>query len=122
MGEDKSLLPFSSSKTLTQFQYQRLKTFFKNIYLSAKTNKFDFIEDNELILDTNKEIFSPILALDTIFDKLISRIGGGKLPTILTQRKHILSNPILFPQELPHNFFLIILNYAYYCNIPYRGI
>ncbi len=70
MGEDKSLLPFSSSKTLTQFQYQRLKPLFKNIYLSSKTNKFDFIGENELILDTNKNVFSPILALDTIFDKL----------------------------------------------------
>lgn len=70
MGEDKSLLPFSSSKTLTQFQYQRLKPYFKNIYLSSKVNKFDFIYENELILDENKDIFSPILALNTIFDKL----------------------------------------------------
>lgn len=70
MGEDKSLLPFSSSKTLTQFQYQRLKPLFKNIYLSAKSNKFDFISENEMIFDTDKNIFSPILALDTIFDKL----------------------------------------------------
>lgn len=70
MGEDKSLLPFSSSKTLTQFQYQRLKPYFKNIYLSSKVNKFDFITENELILDENKDVFSPILALNTIFDKL----------------------------------------------------
>ena len=70
MGEDKSLLPFFSSKTLTQFQYQRLKPYFKNIYLSSKVNKFDFITENELILDENKDVFSPILALNTIFDKL----------------------------------------------------
>jgi molybdenum cofactor guanylyltransferase len=69
MGEDKSFLPFSSSKTLIEYQYDRLKPYFKNIYISSKTNKFDFIEEKFLILDENKDIFSPILALDTIFDK-----------------------------------------------------
>ncbi len=69
MGEDKSLLPFSSSKTLIEYQYNRLKPYFKNIYISSKTNKFDFIEEKCLILDENKDVFSPILALDTIFDK-----------------------------------------------------
>jgi molybdenum cofactor guanylyltransferase len=69
MGEDKSLLPFSSSKTLIEYQYNRLKPYFKNIYISSKTNKFDFIEEKFLILDENKDVFSPILALDTIFDK-----------------------------------------------------
>ena len=70
MGEDKSLLPFSSSKTLIQYQYDRLKPYFKNIYISSKVDKFDFLEKKFLILDENKDIFSPILALDTIFDKL----------------------------------------------------
>ena len=69
MGEDKSLLPFSSSKTLIQYQYDRLKPYFKNIYISSKVDKFDFLEKELLILDENKDIFSPILALDTIFDK-----------------------------------------------------
>ena len=69
MGEDKSLLPFSSSKTLIQYQYDRLKPYFQDIYISSKTNKFDFIEEEFLILDKNKDIYSPILALDTIFDK-----------------------------------------------------
>lgn len=70
MGEDKSLLPFSTSKTLIEYQYQRLKPYFKDIYISSKTNKFDFIEKDFLILDENKEIFSPILALDSIFKRL----------------------------------------------------
>jgi molybdopterin-guanine dinucleotide biosynthesis protein A len=69
MGEDKSLLPFSTSKTLIEYQYQRLKPYFKDIYISSKTDKFDFIEKDFLILDENKDIYSPILALDTIFDK-----------------------------------------------------
>ena len=69
MGEDKSLLPFSTSKTLIEYQYQRLKPYFKDIYISSKTDKFDFIDKNSLILDENKDIYSPILALDTIFNK-----------------------------------------------------
>lgn len=70
MGEDKSLLPFSSSNTLIQYQYERLKPYFKEIYISSKNNKFDFIDEESLILDENKDIYSPILALDTIFKKL----------------------------------------------------
>ena len=69
MGEDKSLLPFSSSKTLIEYQYNRLKPYFKNIYISSKVDKFDFLEKKCLILDENKDVFSPILALDTIFKK-----------------------------------------------------
>ncbi len=70
MGEDKSLLPFASSKSLTQYQYDRLKPHFKDIYLSSKVNKFDFINNDKIIFDENKDVFSPILALQTIFKKL----------------------------------------------------
>ncbi len=70
MGEDKSLLPFSTSNTLIEYQYKRLKPYFKDIYISSKIDKFDFLQSKEfLILDENKEIFSPILALNTIFNK-----------------------------------------------------
>lgn len=70
MKEDKTLLPFFNSNSLAQFQYDRLKLHFQNIYISSKTNKFNFINEKNLILDENKEIFSPILALDTIFKKI----------------------------------------------------
>ena len=70
MGEDKSLLPFSSSSSLTLYQYNRLKPYFKNIYISSKIDKFDFVDKNMLILDENKDIYSPIIALNTIFNKL----------------------------------------------------
>lgn len=71
MGEDKALLPFSTSSTLAQYQYDRLKPYFKNIYISSKNNKFNFLNDNkQLILDENKDIFSPILGLKTIFNRL----------------------------------------------------
>lgn len=70
MGEDKSLLPFSTSKTLIEYQYNRLKPYFKDVYISSKIDKFDFLKNEFLILDENKDIFSPILALNTIFNKL----------------------------------------------------
>ena len=70
MGEDKSLLPFLNNDSIIKYQYQRLKPYFKDIYISSKTNKFDFIDEKSLILDENKDIYSPILALNTIFKKL----------------------------------------------------
>jgi len=73
MGEDKSLLPFSNSNSLTQYQYDKLKTFFDEIYLSSKVDKFDFLANKEkyLILDKG-EVFSPIVALQTIFKTITS--------------------------------------------------
>ena len=73
MGEDKSLLPFYTSNTLIEYQYKRLKPYFKDIYISSKIDKFDFLEKEFLILDENKEIFSPILALNTIFNKFSNK-------------------------------------------------
>lgn len=70
MGEDKSLLPFSSSNSLIEYQYNRLKPYFKDIYISSKVDKFPFLKDKEkIILDENQDIFSPILALKTILEK-----------------------------------------------------
>lgn len=68
MGEDKALLPFSNSKTLTQFQFERLKPHFKEVYLSSKTNKFDFLIDEKNIILDKEEVFSPMAALKSIFD------------------------------------------------------
>ncbi|WP_228135503.1 NTP transferase domain-containing protein [Halarcobacter anaerophilus] len=67
MGEDKALLPFSNSDTLSQYQYEKYKPFFKKVYISSKTNKFDF--DANLILDKSN-IYSPIVALKSIFESL----------------------------------------------------
>ena len=52
MGEDKALLPFGNSQTLTEFQYTRLKKIFSHVYISCKNhNKFhfdaEFIEDEK---------------------------------------------------------------------------
>lgn len=63
MGEDKSLLPFGSLKTLIEFQHQKLSHIFKNLYISSKTDKFDF--PCKIIYDKS-EIYSPMVALQSI--------------------------------------------------------
>ena len=67
MGEDKALLPFDKYNTLVQYQYERLKPYFKNVSLSSKTNKFEF--DCNIIYDVG-EISSPMIALQTILSTL----------------------------------------------------
>ncbi len=71
MGEDKALLPFASSNSLTQYQYDRLESYFKNIYISSKIDKFSFLKNKSknLILDDG-EIYSPIVALKTILNRI----------------------------------------------------
>jgi len=70
MGEDKALLPFSSYKTLTEFQLSRLSKIFKTVYISCKNKrKFDF--DANFIEDVqNSDIFAPTLGFVSIFDKI----------------------------------------------------
>ena len=63
MGEDKSLLPFGEYQSLAQFQYERLRPFFKQIFISTKTKekfnfKANFIED-----DSSFDIFAPTIGL-----------------------------------------------------------
>ena len=70
MGEDKALLPFSNYDTLTQYQYERLKPYFKEVYLSSKTNKFDF--DADIIYDTTSFESSPLIALKSILETIES--------------------------------------------------
>ncbi|MGM0519127.1 MAG: molybdenum cofactor guanylyltransferase MobA [Campylobacterota bacterium] len=69
MKRDKSLLPFLKANSLAQYQFDRLKPYFKEVYLSSKNNKFDFINNKNLIIDTS-DIYSPIIALKSIFAKL----------------------------------------------------
>ncbi len=73
MGEDKALLPFENANSLSEHQFNRLKPYFKDIYISSKIDKFSFLkkECNNLILDENK-IYSPIVALQTILKKVNS--------------------------------------------------
>ncbi len=70
MGEDKSLLPFGNSKTLTQFQLSRLSKIFKTVYISCKTKeKFDF--DANFIEDIpTEDIFAPTVGFVAVFKVL----------------------------------------------------
>lgn len=63
MGEDKSLLPFLENKSLIQYQYERLQKVFQKVYISSKTQKFNF--NANIILD-NGSIYSPMIALESI--------------------------------------------------------
>lgn len=67
MGEDKSLLPFGNYPSMIEYQYHRLKPYFKEVYISTKTNKFNFKAN--LIYDQS-EIYSPMIALKAIFEYL----------------------------------------------------
>jgi len=64
MGEDKSLLPFKNSPTLIEYQYKKLLKIFSTVYISSKTDKFDF--DTNIIYDTIEETSSPMIALQSI--------------------------------------------------------
>ena len=67
MGEDKALLPFGEHPTLTQFQVKKLSLYFDPVYISAKTDKFDF--ECSVIEDTQKES-SPLIGILSIFETL----------------------------------------------------
>jgi len=69
MGSDKSLLPFSSFKTLTQYQLDIHKNDFSSLYISCKTkDKFDF--EANFIEDTKEfNEYSPLIALYSILKK-----------------------------------------------------
>ncbi len=63
MKTDKSKLAFGGYDSLCEYQVKRLKPYFKSIFVSAKSNKFDF--DVDLILDDKKES-SPMVGLKKI--------------------------------------------------------
>lgn len=67
MGEDKALMSFGEYSTMAEYQYRRLKKIFKNVYISAKENKFDF--DAEIIIDKYKTS-SPLVAIASIIEEL----------------------------------------------------
>jgi len=68
MGEDKSLLPFKNFNTLIEYQHNKLSKIFSTVYISSKTNKFDF--DAKILYDKSQEIYSPMIALNSILNSL----------------------------------------------------
>lgn len=69
MGSDKSLLPFGSFPTLTQFQLDKHKDNFASLHVSCKTkDKFDFEAD--FIEDVSEfDEYSPLIALYSILKR-----------------------------------------------------
>ncbi len=72
MGEDKSLLPFGSFSTLTEYQLFRLSKIFSHVYISCKDkNKFDF--DANYIEDLpSQNTYAPTLGFLSAFKHLKS--------------------------------------------------
>lgn len=69
MGQDKSLLPFGKSPSLAQYQYERLKQLFSNVYISAKSrDKFNF--NPHVIEDPVNCDFAPTAGFVAAFEKL----------------------------------------------------
>jgi len=70
MGEDKALLPFSTFKTLTEFQLSKLNQIFKTVYISCKDkSKFNF-EANYIEDIATDEVFAPTLGFISAFNAL----------------------------------------------------
>ncbi len=67
MGRDKALLSFGGFSTLSEYQYNRLSKIFKRVYISAKSNKFNFKAN---IIEDNYKTSSPLVALISIFENL----------------------------------------------------
>jgi molybdopterin-guanine dinucleotide biosynthesis protein A len=68
MKEDKSLLPFASYPTLTQYQYTRLSKIFSTVYISCKdTTKYDFQAN---FIEEHSPVFAPTVGFVTLFEQL----------------------------------------------------
>ena len=67
MGRDKSLLPFAGYESLSLYQQSRFLPYFKTVYISSKTDKFDF--DANVILD-RYEVSSPLVGIVSVFETL----------------------------------------------------
>lgn len=72
MGEDKTVLPFGECDSLIYFQYQRLSSFFKSVYISSKNHHFSFLEQNSsvMVYDKNQTTYSPLIALKSILEEV----------------------------------------------------
>ena len=67
MGKDKALLPFAGYLTLSEFQYSRLNKLFKEVYLLAKEDKFNF---EVPVITDNYAQSSPLVGLVSMFESL----------------------------------------------------
>jgi len=72
MGEDKTYLPFGEYNSLIEFQYKRLRQVFNHVFISSKTQNFDFLESQTpwILLDNNPNIYSPLVALKSVLEQV----------------------------------------------------
>jgi len=68
MGQNKALLPFGEYETLAQYQYERLKPFFKKVYISTKNPEF-FRFTKNFIIDSSEQ-FAPTVGLLSSIEQL----------------------------------------------------
>ena len=64
MGRDKALLPWEGYHSMAEFQYRKLLHSFDTVYISSKTDKFDF--DAPILRDLYPA-HSPMVALASVF-------------------------------------------------------
>ena len=70
MGEDKSLLPFDTSPTLTQYQLEKLQKLFLKVYISCRDkSKFHF-EANFIEDIKDSQTYAPTNGFISIFKNL----------------------------------------------------
>jgi len=74
MKQDKSLMPFRGYDTLVEYQYQKLKSIFSDVYISAKSNKFSNLCQPQSLIIEHSDIYSPMIALQAIFSKLDDKV------------------------------------------------
>ena len=67
MGQDKSLLPFGTYRTLAEYQHVKLSKLFNKVYISTKEDKFDF---ECLVVKDIFQVSSPLVGLISIFETL----------------------------------------------------
>lgn len=73
MGKDKSLLPFDNYDSLIEYQFSRLSNIFEEVFISSKTDKFDFLTDkSKIIFDFDSNLYSPMIALYSILNNIES--------------------------------------------------
>jgi molybdopterin-guanine dinucleotide biosynthesis protein A len=112
MGQDKSLLPFKNHKTLAQYQYDKLSKIFSKVYISSKTDKFNFKAD--IILDDILDISSPMVALQTILKNISEKkvfiiavdVPFVKIDTIKQLINRSKNYDIVYPKDNNKSHFL----------------
>lgn len=120
MGRDKTLLPFAGYNSMTEYQYQRLSSYFETVYISCKHHKFDFeapcifdryeessplvgmvslfetLEDEALFILSvdapfvNKEVIDTLIKNATDFDVTIAKTESGRQPLCGVYKRKVL--------------------------------